>query len=130
MPAKLRVESTISMHHKPGELARVLGALAKGGVNVLAFCGWGHGGDAELLVVPDDEEKMRRALIAAGISASEHPVVCVTTASGKGAALKLAAKLGKAGVNVQHAYATTGGRGQSTAVFRVPDPSAALKALK
>jgi hypothetical protein len=95
---------------------------------VLAFCGWGHDGDAQALIVPDNEEKARKAL--AGFSVAENAVLCVTAASGKGAGAKLAAKLGKAGINLSYAYATTAGTGQSVAVFRVPDPDAAIKALK
>ena len=130
MPAKLSTEISISVKHQPGELGRILDVLSKGGVNLLALCGYGQGDSAEILMVPQDEGKARKALVAAGVAATEHKVVCVTGPSGKGAGAKLAAKLAKAGVNIQHAYATTSGGGRSTAIFRVEKPEAAIKALK
>jgi len=126
MAAKVRTEFLVAVPHKPGALAGVLESLAKAGINVLAFCGWGEGEGAKILVVPDKDDKARKVLTGA----TESRVLCVTTASGKGAGGKLAAKLGTAGINVEHAYATTSGSGQGTAVFRTADPDAALKALK
>ncbi len=126
MAAKIRTEFMVGVPHKAGALAGVLESLAKGGVNVLAFCGWGEGENAKILVVPDNDAKARKVLAGA----TESRVLCVTTASGKGAGAKLSTRLAKAGINIEHAYATTSGSGQGTAVFRTADPDAALKALK
>jgi hypothetical protein len=126
MAAKVRTEFLVAVPHKPGALAGVLESLAKSGVNVLAFCGWGEGENAKILVVPDKDDKARKVLGGA----TETRVLCVTTASGKGAGAKLSARLAKAGINVEHAYATTSGTGQGTAVFQIADADAALKALK
>ncbi|MBI2933376.1 MAG: hypothetical protein HYY16_17160 [Planctomycetes bacterium] len=130
MATRLRVEFLVTVPHQPGVLAQLLEGLAKGGVNVLAFCGWGEGEKALIMFVTDNDQKTRKALAAGGFDSTENPVLAVTAASGKGAGAKLAAKLAKAGVNIEHAYATTAGTGQSTAIFRLPDPQAALKALK
>ena len=128
MAVKLRTEFTVKIAHQPGELARVLALLAKGGVNVLGFCGYGMPDGANIMFVPADDAKARKALAGAGLAAVEAPVVCVTTTSGKGAGAKLAAKLGKAGINIEYAYATTSGTGQGTAIFRVVDAAATAAA--
>lgn len=130
MPARLRTEFAVKVPHQAGQLSRIMEALSKGGVNVLGYCGWGHDAEANIQVVADNDEKARKALAGAGLTAIENPVVCVTTSSGKGAGAKLAAKLAKAGINVDYSYATTSGTGQGTAIFRVGDASAAFKALK
>jgi len=129
MGAKIRTEFSVALPHRPGELARVLESLSKAGVNVLGFCGWGHDGSAQVLLVPDDDRKARKALADGSFAATEAPVVCVSGASGKGAGAKLTIRLAKASANIEHAYATTSGSGESTAVFRVPDAQAALALL-
>jgi len=130
MGAKIRTEFSVTLPHRPGELARILEAMAKAGVNVLGFCGWGEDGSARVLLVPDDERKARKGLADAKYAATEAQVVCVTGAAGKGSGAKLTVRLAKASANIDHAYATTTGSGESTAVFRVADPKAALAILQ
>ncbi len=130
MGAKIRTEFTLTLPHRPGELARVLEAMSKAGANVLGFCGWGENDSARLRLVTDDERKARKALADGNYAAAEAQVVCVSGASGKGAGAKLTVRLAKASANIAHAYATTSGSGESTAVFAVPDPQAALKILQ
>jgi hypothetical protein len=130
MSARIRTEFGITLPHRPGELARVLEAMSKAGANVLGFCGWGGDGSARVLLVADDDRKARKALADGGFQAVESQVVCVTGASGKGAGAKLTLRLAKASANIEHAFATTTGGGESTAVFKVPDPQAALALLQ
>ena len=130
MSAKIRTEFTVSLAHRPGELARVLEAMNKAGVNVLGFCGWGENDAARLRLVADDDRKARKALADGRFTAAEAQVVCVSGASGKGAGAKLTIRLAKASANIEHAYATTSGSGESTAVFKVPDPQGALSLLQ
>lgn len=130
MSVHLRKEFTVALPNRPGELARVLESMAKAGVNVLGFCGWVEDGGARLRVVPDDERKGRKVLEDAKLVPGESAVVCVSGASGKGAGAKLTLRLAKASANIEHAYATTAGNGESMTVFRVPDPQAALEILK
>ncbi len=129
MAAEIKTQFDVSSSHTPGQLAGLLEALSAAGINVIAFCGWGEGDRAPLLIVPDDEAKARKALAAGFTVASERKVIAVTAASGRGAGAKIAAKLAKAGISIDHAYASTWDKGPSTAVFAVPDPAAALEAL-
>lgn len=130
MSASIKTEFEISTGHLPGQLAELLERLAEAGVNVIGFCGRGDADRGYLLFVPDDPEKARAALAGHFTIKSERPVIAITAASGRGAGHKIAARLAKAKINIDHAYATTWDVGPSTAVFAVPDPDAALKALK
>ncbi|MBI4564667.1 MAG: hypothetical protein HY716_08270 [Planctomycetes bacterium] len=130
MSVKIRTEFTISFPNRPGELNKVLDAMAKAGVNVLAFCGWPEGGGAKVSFVPDHDEKARQALATAGLNARESRVVCFTGPSGLGSGTKLTSKLAKAGINLEVSYATTAGGGEALAVLGVKDVGAALKAIE
>jgi hypothetical protein len=129
MSVKIRTEFSVAVPHRPGELARILQTLSKGGVNVLGFCGWSENAAARVLVVSDDDRKARKALADAKYASTEAPVVCVTGSSGQGAGAKLTLRLAKTSTNIDHAYATTSGTGESSAIFRVSDPQAALEIL-
>jgi hypothetical protein len=130
MRVRLRTEFTLAASNRAGSLAKLLDTLARGGANVLAVCAYGQGEQANLMIVAEPEEKARAALQGAGLRAVETQVLCVTTASGKGAGARIASKLAKAGMNIDYAYATTSGSGQGMAVFGVADPHGALRALR
>jgi prephenate dehydratase len=51
----------ITVPNKPGEGARVLGALRDAGVNLLAFSGFPEGRAAQMDFVPEDAAAFRRA---------------------------------------------------------------------
>ncbi len=107
MRVAIRTEFTVAATHRPGSLRNVLEAMALGGANILAMCGYGQGEHANLMLVTDREDKARAALIAAGFRAVETKVLCVTTSSGRGAGAKIATQLAKAGINIEYTYATT-----------------------
>ena len=130
MSVRKRTELAISCDHKAGELARVLEAISEVGVNVLAFCGWGHGNHATILLVPDDDAKAIGALKAAKVAFEKRTVVAVTSGSGRGVGARLARLLGDARINVEYAYASTSGTDESTAVFAVEHVGKALKILE
>ena len=51
--------------NRPGQGARVLGALADAGVNMLAFSGFPNGAKAQLDIIPEDVAVFRKAVNAA-----------------------------------------------------------------
>lgn len=131
MATRKMTELSLQVKAKPGELTRVLETLAGGGVNVLAFCGYNNGPEeACILVVPDNEEKAKKSLEAAGFAPKANPVVAVVGEAGKGAGAKLCARISEAGINIEYAYASTPGSGASIAIFKVADPDGAVRALK
>lgn len=129
MSVQKKIEFFIDCPHKPGELARALEALAGAKVNILAFCGYGHGDTASMHFVVDDDEKGKAALKGARIEFETNRVVAITSGSGPGQGAKLARSLADAKINIEYAYASTSGRGDSTAVFGVKNVEQALKVL-
>lgn len=131
MGARKLTELTVDVKSQVGELARVLGIASQSGANVIAFCGYERSmGGSEILIVPDNPDKAKRALEKAGYSVLANPVLAVTGAAGRGMGARLAEKLAKANINILYSYASSSGNGESTAIFRVQQPDQALKALK
>lgn len=124
-------EIKVTVRNQVGELARILGISAQAGVNILAFCGFGRSsGEGEIYLVPDKPDKLEAALRKEQISFESNPVVAIKGASGPGMGAKMAGKFAKAGIDILHSYASTTGSGDTTSIFRVENPDAALKALK
>ncbi|MBI2899529.1 MAG: hypothetical protein HYY17_05050 [Planctomycetes bacterium] len=131
MATRKLVELSVKVGARPGELTRVMEAASKGGVNILAFYGYNAGPEeAYIRIVPDNEDKAKKALESAGLAPSVAFVVAVTGEAGRGAGVKLCRKLSEGGINIEYAYASTPGSGSSTVIFKVPDADAALRALK
>ena len=130
MAVAKKTEFTITCEHKAGELARILEALSGAGVNVLAFVGYQAGEKtAHLMLVPDDAGKAAEAIKGLGVEFKSTDVVAVTTTSGAGEGAKIARKLGDAGINMEYAYATTSGSGDSIFVIGSKDVDGTLKLL-
>jgi hypothetical protein len=131
MATRKMTELSVHVKAQSGELTRILEAVSKGGVNVLAFCGYNAGKDeAHIMFVPDNEEKAKKALEAMGLSPQANAIVAITGEAGKGAGAKLCRKISDAKINIEYAYASTPGSGSSTAIFKVEDPDGAIRALK
>jgi hypothetical protein len=132
MSARKMTEIKATVKDQVGELARVLGLATQAGANIIAFCGYGSGKGAEgtILLVPDKPDKLEASFRKERIPFESNPVVAILGASGKGMGSKMAGKFAKAGVNILHSYASTTGSGDTTTIFRVENPEAALKALK
>ncbi len=133
MGARKMTEFKVMVKDQVGVLAHVMGLATQAGSNIIAFCGYGHGGgspDGEILIVPDKPDKLDAALKKAGIPFEAGPVVAITGAAGKGMGAKMAEKFAKAGISILHAYASTTGSGDSTAIFRVEKPDQMLKVWK
>lgn len=129
MAVQKKTEFFIDCPHRPGELARALEALSKSGVNIMAFCGYGHGETASMHFVVDLDEKATAALRSAKIEFETNRVVTIVSGSGPGQGAKLARALADAKINIEYAYASTSGKGESTAVFGVKDVEKALRVL-
>lgn len=133
MSSRKLMELTVTVQSEAGELAHVLGLASQAGANVIAFCGYEHGGEdpgATIMIVPDRPDRAQAALEKAGYKVRANPVIAVSGAAGKGMGARLAEKLSNSQINILYSYASSSGDGHSTAIFRVLKPDAALKALK
>ena len=102
----------VAVDHEPGEGARVLAALKKGGANLLAFHAFPSQGKAQLDFFPEDAKRLEKAAKDAGLTLSpEKKALYIEGGDRVGAMHDVLDKLGKAGINVTAVDAlATGGK--------------------
>ncbi len=118
--------------NKPGEAARILGALADSGVNMLAFSGFPSGRKAQLDFIPEDEALFKSAAKAAKIKTRARKFgFLVQGDDEKGAVAGLLKTLGDKKINVTATDAVSAGAGRNAAHIWVAtkDLNKASKAL-
>lgn len=118
--------------NKPGEAARILGALADGGVNLLAFTGFPSGRKAQLDFIPEDETVFKNAAKAAKIKTRARKFgFLVQGDDEKGVVAELLKTLGDKKINVTAVDAVSAGAGRGAAILWVGtrDVNKAAKAL-
>jgi hypothetical protein len=94
----------IHVTHRPGELARVAGALARKGVNLKSVAGMNVGGQGLLRILPDDVDAARSALEEGNIRFEESELVTVLLENQAGELAEVASKMANAGVNLVATY--------------------------
>ncbi len=124
-------ELKIRIENHPGVLGEVAAALAKKKLNLRAAHAWLEGSAGCVRLVAEKPAVARKALVAGGWPAEEHEVLEVTLADKPGALAELTAKLGRAGVNIEHLYVGSAGAARQVKAFvGVSDLAAALKAAR
>ena len=130
MSAEKKTEFTLKVPHSAGALADLMEPLAGSGINILALVGYAGEEKATIKLVPENAAQAADVLKGLGFEFSTSEVVAVSSASGTGQGSMLARKAGDAGVNMEYAYATTSGSGESTFILGTPDIDKALEALR
>jgi hypothetical protein len=99
---------------RPGEGLRVLAALQRAGVNLLAYLGFPvEGGRAQLDLVAEDPEALRRVAAQEGWQLSAPKMAFLIQGEDRvGAAADHIRKLSEAGVNITAAAAAAAGAGR------------------
>jgi|SRR5947209_15551932 len=121
---------TIHLTHRPGELARVANALARGGVNIKSLAGLTFGTQGLLRVIADDVAAARNALQESNIPFEESELATALLENQAGQLAEIADKLSNAGVNL-HALYVVGLDGDLVELaFAVDDVKKAKKALE
>ncbi len=86
---------------KPGEGARVLGALRDAGINLLAFSGFPHGRKAQIDFMPDDTDAFKAAARKIGLKLSAKKTGFLVQGEDRpGAMAGLMSKFAEARINV------------------------------
>ncbi len=98
----------------PGEGDRILSALKKSGVNLLAYLGFpAGGGQSQVDLVPEDPASFRQAAEAASLTLSEAKRAFLIQGDDRvGAVADTTAKLAEANINITAAAATSAGSGR------------------
>lgn len=116
--------------NKPGEGARVLGALRDAGVNLLAFTGFPSGSRAQIDFIPEDAAAFKAAAKKAGLRLSPRKTGFLIQGEDRvGAVADILGKLAAASINVTASEAVCAGEGRYGAILWVK-PADVRKAAK
>jgi hypothetical protein len=112
-----------------GTMGRVFKLISEAGVNVSAFCAYVEDDKGVFRLVTDDNAKVESVLSAAGYETRSGEVVRVQVESQVGTAADIGTRLGDAGIDIQHSYATSAEAGESVAIFKTADNDKAVEVL-
>lgn len=105
---------------RPGEGAKILGALKEAGVNLLAFHAFPVAGKSQVDLVAEDAEALKEATKKAGISLTGPKTAFLVEGEDRiGAVAEFMKRLGDAGINVVAVDAVRAGGGRYGALFWV-----------
>jgi hypothetical protein len=120
----------VQIPDKPGEGAKLLGALRDAGVNLLALTGFPRGRKAQVDLVAEDAAALKKAARQAGIElGAKKKAFLVQGDDRAGAIAEVAEKLAGAGINIVAIDAASAGGGRYAAILWV-DQSQFAKAAR
>ncbi len=106
--------------NRAGQGAKILAALADGGVNLLAFSGFPNGKKAQLDFIPEDAAVFKKAAKAAKITTRPQKFgFLIQGDDRKGAVAKLLKKLAEKKINVTAIDAVSAGKARFAAILWV-----------
>jgi hypothetical protein len=110
----------LDVPQRAGKGAELLGALARGGVNLLAVHAFPSARAAQVDLVPQDPRALARAARRAGLRLGRPKKAFLVQGDDRiGAVGRVLAKLGDAGINVKATTALAAGRGRYGAILWV-----------
>lgn len=115
-------------NNRAGELAKITGALASKGVNVL-ISAFGENGRALAGFVASDEMSAQEALKDSGFEYKTWPTVTVRLSDTPGQIAEISRKLGDEGINIQCFLPISMTEGSVIAAIGVEDVEVARRAL-
>lgn len=118
--------------NKPGEAARILGALRASWVNLLAFTGFPNGRRAQVDFIPEDPAAFKVAAKKAGLRLKAKKGSFLIQGEDRvGALVQVMSRLGAAKINVTAIDAVSAGAGRYGAILWVKsqDANKAAKVL-
>lgn len=122
---------TLWVPDQPGMLGEIATALGEKRINIQAVMGATEGGRGAIRMVVDKRAAAKKLFTARGWQTTEEEVLEVALGHTPGTLGKVAAKLGKAGVNIEYLYGGPGGGARkATAYLGVSDLKGALKAAR
>jgi hypothetical protein len=124
---------SMDLADEPGEGARILKALSKAGVNLLAFTGFPRGRRAQIDLMPENAALFRKAVTRAKLKARPKKTGFLVQGKDRpGAVAEVAQKLADANINLTAMDAVSAGKGRYGAILWVKpkDVNKAVKVLK
>jgi hypothetical protein len=119
----------VMVQDKPGEVAHVAEALAKGAVNIRGIA-TERGPKSPLLhIITDDDASTRKALTSAGFQFQEKDIFVVGVQNKPGELARIAKKLARGGVNIESLFILASGSAEEEVAIGVDKPAEAQKLL-
>jgi hypothetical protein len=129
MKASKVAELIVTTPNVVGTMGRVFKLIAEAGVNVSAFCAYVEQDKGVFRLISENNAKVEKVLKAAGYETRSSEVVGVQTESKVGTGAEIGKKLGNAGIDIQHSYATSAAKGESVIILKTADNDKAVKVL-
>ena len=127
---QITTQLSLFLENKPGTLAAVCQTLGEAGVNIHALTVSDTVDHAVVRMVVSDPDKAIHLFGEHGTLVIENEVLMIEGDNRPGALVDIAARLGKAKVNIEYAYLAGGPRSKkSLLIIRASNPQKALKAL-
>jgi len=119
---------SVTLENKPGQLAKVAGALARAKVNIRAISVVDAAEVGVVRMVTSSNVRAAAALKKAGMSVVRQPVIIAELPNEVGALAAAARKLAAAKINVEYIYGSAARSGEpSTIVIGVSDIARAAR---
>lgn len=127
---QIHKQFSIYLINKPGVLAQVTAALARGKANVIALAVMDTGEHGTLRVVCSNSNEAREVLQKKYDKFTESDVLVVELDNKPGAFAAVCRRLSASKINITYAYCTGGAPGgRTSAVFKIEDIKKAQKVL-
>ena len=122
---------SVFLENRPGRLAKVLLALAREKINVIALTIMDSHETSVLRLVTSDPAKTREVLRALNASHAETDVLTVELRNQPGALARVCEQLASEHINIDYAYCSSGGRnGKVFGIFKVANLEKAQRVLR
>jgi hypothetical protein len=127
----IKKELSIVLPNKPGKLAAITSTLSRAKVNLLAVDVSGGFEYSTVRLLPENVAHAKSILRKQKIEASESTVLCVNVKDEMGALARVAGVLGRAKINIDYIYVTTGRNGgEAMLVIHASDIKKAARLLE
>ena len=123
-------DCSIELTNHPGDLARVVQAFGRRGVNVKSLAAMTIEGKSLVRILPDDIQNARSALEAASIRFTESEIQTVLIENRPGELATLLNRLGDASINLEAVYLTGIADDLIEVAFVCDNPKKAKKVLE
>lgn len=122
---------SVFLPNKPGELARLIDAIARAKVNVLALTIVDSQEHGVVRVVAEEHDAIRTIVANLNLHVTDTDVLRVDLSNKPGALAQVVGLLASAKININYAYVTSGAPGgRTTGILKVSDAKAAIKVLE
>jgi hypothetical protein len=119
----------VVVQDKPGEVAHIAEALAKGAVNIKGIATERGPTSPMLHIISDDDASARKTLTNAGLQFKEKDIFVVGLQNKPGELAKITKRLARGGVNIESLFILVSSSPQTEIAIGVDKPDEARKLL-